>query len=188
MFIFYYYTAPPLRFKNKVFLDVLSHGLFVNTFPYFFCLVALMDFTIGTVFLLFAIMMRSTMAQMLQEIRDYHIDSQVEKNTVVVLGQKRAIWVVFSVYLVLFTVSTALMVSYELFGWGIPLYYSIILILAVSYIPIFRKLLKAKEYNKEIEQLWMGQGRTNRWQVAQYFASFSIYFILVIFLMVTGYS
>nr|QOV09147.1 UbiA family prenyltransferase [uncultured Thermoplasmata archaeon] len=188
MFIFYYYTAPPLRFKNKVFLDVLSHGLFVNTFPYFFCLVALMDFTVGTVFLLFAIMMRSTMAQMLQEIRDYHIDSQVEKNTVVVLGQKRAIWVVFSVYIVLFTVTTCLMLSYELFGWGIPMYYSIILILAISYIPIFRKLLKAKDYNREIERLWMGQGRTNRWQVAQYFASFSIYFILVIFLIITGYS
>jgi 4-hydroxybenzoate polyprenyltransferase len=188
MFIFYFYTAPPLRFKNKVGLDVLSHGVFVNTFPYFFCLIALNDFSIGTMFLLSAIMMRSTMAQMLQEIRDYEIDRQVEKNTVVVLGQKRAVWVVFSIYLSLFISTATLLTTYELWGWGIPLYYSIILILCVSYIPIFQKLLKAKDYGKEIEKLWMGQGRTNRWQVAQYLASFGVYFIIFVFLISTGYQ
>ena len=187
MFVFYFYTAPPLRFKNKVFLDVVSHGIFVNTFPYFFCLVALMDFSIGTIFLLFAIMMRSTMAQMLQEIRDYEIDRQVEKNSVVVLGQKRAIWVVFGIYLMLFITTASLLISHELFDWGIPMYYIIILILCISYIPIFRVLLKAKDYNKEIEKLWMGQGRTNRWQITQYLASFSIYFIFVFYLLITGY-
>ena len=46
MFVFYFYTAPPLRFKNKVGIDVLSHALFVNTFPYFFCLVALEDYSV----------------------------------------------------------------------------------------------------------------------------------------------
>jgi 4-hydroxybenzoate polyprenyltransferase len=188
MFIFYFYTAPPLRFKNKVGLDVLSHGVFVNTFPYFFCLIALNDFSIGTIFLLSAIMMRSTMAQMLQEIRDYEIDRQVEKNTVVVLGQKRAVWVVFSIYLLLFISTAMLLTTYELWGWGIPLYYIIILILCFSYIPIFKKLLKAKDYGKEIEKLWMGQGRTNRWQVVQYLASFGAYFVIFVFLISTGYQ
>lgn len=188
MFIFYFYTAPPLRFKNKVGLDVLSHGVFVNTFPYFFCLIALQDFSIGTMFLLSAIMMRSTIAQMLQEIRDYEIDKQVEKNTVVVLGQRRAVWTVFTVYLILFFSTALLLTTYELFGWGIPLYYIIILIICMSYIPIFRKLLKAKDYGKEIEKLWMGQGRTNRWQVAQYITSFSIYFMICFYLISTGYQ
>jgi 4-hydroxybenzoate polyprenyltransferase len=187
MFVFYYYTAPPLRFKNKVLLDVLSHGIFVNTFPYFFCLVVLEDFSVGSVYLLSALMMRSAMAQMLQEIRDYHIDSQVERNTVVAIGQKRAIWAVFSIYLVLFAVTAVLLVSYELIGWGIPLYYLIILLLCLSFIPIFRKLLAARDYGQEIEKLWMGQGRTNRWMVAQYFAAFSIYFVVVFYLLTTGY-
>ena len=180
---FYFYTAPPLRLKNKPVLDVLSHGIFVNTFPYFFCLVVLQDFTVGSVFLLTAIMMRSAMAQLLQEIRDYNIDRQVEKNTVVVLGQKRAIWLVFSIYLALFIASATLLLTYEFFGWGLPLYYIIILILCFSFIPIFRKLLAAREYGSEIEKLWMGQGRTNRWMIAQYFASFSVYFIIMVFLL-----
>jgi 4-hydroxybenzoate polyprenyltransferase len=187
MFVFFFYTAPPLRLKNKVVLDVLSHGIFVNTFPYFFCLVVLEDFSMGSVFLLSAIMMRSTMAQMMQEIRDYDIDRQVERNTVVALGQKRALWVVFSIYLLLFVSTAALLLTYELFGWGIPMYYVFILILCFSFIPIFKKLLEAKDYGREIEKLWMGQGRTNRWQVAQYFASFSIYFAVVFYLLATGY-
>jgi 4-hydroxybenzoate polyprenyltransferase len=187
MFIFYFYTAPPLRLKNKVVLDVLSHGIFVNTFPYFFCLVALNDFSVGTMYLLSAIMMRSTMAQMLQEIRDYEIDKQVEKNTVVVLGQRRAVWIVVTIYLFLFISTALLLISYELWGWGIPLYYIIILILCFSYIPIFLRLIKAKDYGREIEKLWMGQGRTNRWQVAQYIVSFGIYVLIIAYLVTIGY-
>jgi len=187
MFVFFFYTAPPLRLKNKPILDVMSHGIFVNTFPYFFCLVVLSDFSDGSVFLLAALMMRSAMAQLLQEIRDYNIDRQVEKNTVVVLGQKKAIWLVFSIYIVLFVTSATLLITYEFLGWGIPLYYIIILILCFSFIPIFRKLLIASEYSDEIEKLWMGQGRTNRWLVAQYFASFSVYFVIVFYLIMTGY-
>ncbi len=184
MFVFYFYTAPPLRLKNKPVLDVLSHGIFVNTFPYFFCLVVLQDFHVGTIFLLGAIMMRSAMAQLLQEIRDYNIDRQVEKNTVVVLGQKKAIWLVFSIYLCLFVTSATLLITYEVIGWGIPLYYIIILILCISFIPIFRKLLAVREYGHEIEKLWMGQGRTNRWMIAQYFVSFSIYFVIMFFMVI----
>ena len=57
LFVFYFYTAEPLRFKNKVGLDVLSHGIFINTFPYFFCLVVLWDFSSVAVFLLVILMM-----------------------------------------------------------------------------------------------------------------------------------
>jgi 4-hydroxybenzoate polyprenyltransferase len=183
MFVFYFYTAPPLRFKNKVGLDVLSHSLFVNTFPYFFCIVALNDFTTGTIYLLAVIMMRSAMAQMFQEIRDYEIDRQVEKNTVVVLGQRRALWVVVSIYLTLFSVTAILLASYQLFGWGIEVYYSIILIICISYIPIFYKLTKSKDLGRAIERLWMGQGRTNTWQAVQYVCAFALYFVLLAFLI-----
>jgi len=188
LFVYYYYTAPPLRFKNKVVLDVLSHGTLINTFPYLFCLIALKDFTTGTIFLLAVFMMRSTMAQILQEVRDYEVDKKVEKNTVVVIGQKRAIWLVFSVYLLLFSSSVVLIASYELNGWGVSLYYIILPLLSLTYIPTMFKLLKAAEYGDNIEKLWMGQGRENFWQVAQYAIAFGIYIPIIIYLASIGYQ
>ncbi|MBU4071754.1 MAG: UbiA family prenyltransferase [Candidatus Thermoplasmatota archaeon] len=187
MFVFYFYTAPPLRFKNKVGLDVLSHGIFVNTFPYFFCLVALNDFTVGTTFLLTVVMMRSTMAQLFQEIRDYEVDKQVERNTVVILGQRRSLWLVFSVYIGMFAVTVSLMTSYILWGWGIQMYYAIILLIWATYIPVFHKLMKAKNLGKSIEKLWMGQGRTNLWQAVQYVLAFALYALFMTFLWFIDY-
>ncbi len=188
MFVYYYYTAPPLRFKNKVGWDVISHATFINTFPYFMCLIALDDFTVGTVFLLSVFMMRSSMAQILQEVRDYEVDRKVERNTVVVLGQKRSIWLVFGIYMTLFISSTVLIVTYELYGWGISLYYMILPLLSLSYLPVMFNLIKAVEYGDNIEKLWMGQGRENFWQIAQYVISFSIYIVLVILLATSGYQ
>ncbi len=188
LFVYYYYTAPPLRFKNKVGLDVLSHATFINTFPYLFCLILLKDFTTGTIFLLAVFMMRSSMAQILQEVRDYEVDKLVEKNTVVVIGQKRAIWLVFSIFLTLLISSIVLITTYELYGWGVSLYYIILPILSLTYLPILYKLVKAKEYGDNIERLWMGQGRENFWQIAQYLISFGIYVLLVIYLASIGYQ
>ncbi len=188
LFVFYFYTAPPLRFKNKVGLDVLSHGTLINTFPYFFCLVALEDFTVGTLFLLAVLMMRSIMAQILQEVRDYEVDKKVEKNTVVVIGQKRAVWVVFSINLLLLGSSIVLISSYELNGWGVSLFYIIFPLLSVTYVPTLFKLLKAAEYGDNIERLWMGQGRENFWQIAQYIIAFGIYIPFVVYLASIGYQ
>ncbi len=188
LFVYYFYTAPPLRFKNKVGLDVLSHGTLINTFPYFFCLVALEDYTIGTLFLLAILMMRSSMAQILQEIRDYEVDKKVETNTVIAIGQKRAIWVVFSINLVLLSSSIVLIASYHLNGWGISMYYIILPLLSLTYIPTLFKLLKAADYGDNIEKLWMGQGRENRWQIAQYLIAFAIYIPIVAYLAMIHYQ
>lgn len=188
LFVYYFYTAPPLRFKNKVGLDVLSHGTLINTFPYFFCLVALEDYTIGTLFLLAILMMRSSMAQILQEVRDYEVDKKVETNTVIAIGQKRAIWVVFIINLVLLGISIVLIASYHLNGWGVSMYYVILPLLSLTYIPTLFKLLKAAEYGDNIERLWMGQGRENRWQIAQYLIAFGIYIPIVAFLALNHYQ
>ncbi len=188
LFVYYFYTAPPLRFKNKVGLDVLSHGTLINTFPYFFCLVALEDYTIGTLFLLAILMMRSSMAQILQEIRDYEVDKKVETNTVIAIGQKRAIWLVFSINLLLLGSSIFLIVSYELTGWGVSLYYLILPLLSITYIPTLFKLLKVAEYGDNIEKLWMGQGRENFWQIAQYLIAFAIHIPIVAYLAMIHYQ
>jgi len=170
--VVYFYTAEPLRFKGKVGLDVLSHGIFINTFPYFFCLVALWDFSSGAVFLLAVLMMRSVIAQLLQEIRDYEV----------ALGRRKAVWIVFVIYLAIFLSTLILLVTYQLFNVGISLFYLVILFLCITYIPTFFKLLTAADNRELIDRLWMGQGRTNRWMGIRYAGSFSLYFCIIFLL------
>jgi len=184
LFVFYFYTAEPLRLKNKVGVDVLSHGIFINTFPYFFCLVALWDFSIGAVFLLAILMMRSAIAQLLQEIRDYEVDKKVERNTVVALGQRKTIWIIFIIYLTITISTLVLLATYQLFNIGISMFYLVILFLCITYIPIFYKLLTVADNRELIEGLWMGQGRINRWMGIRYAGSFSLYFCIVFFLLI----
>jgi 4-hydroxybenzoate polyprenyltransferase len=184
LFVFYFYTAEPLRFKNKVGADVLSHGIFINTFPYFFCLIALWDFSSGAVFLLAVLMMRSAIAQLLQEMRDYDVDKKVEKNTVVTLGKRKAIWIVFVIYLAIFFSTLILLVTYQLFNIGLSLFYLVIPFLCITYIPTFFKLLTVTDNRELIDGLWMGQGRTNRWMGIRYAGSFILYFYIIFLLVI----
>ena len=182
LFVFLFYTAEPLRFKNKVGLDVLSHGILINTFPYFFCLIALWHFTSGSVFLLIVLMLRSTMAQLLQEVRDYEVDKQVERNTAVILGQKKTIWIVFIIYLVIFVSTSLLLISYRTFSVGISLFYLVILFLCISYIPTFIKLMSLSDTKEFIDGLWMGQGRNAGGMKIRDAGSFLVYFFIIFFL------
>ncbi|MDY6959521.1 MAG: UbiA family prenyltransferase [Halobacteriota archaeon] len=186
LFVFYFYTAEPFRFKNKLGLDILSHGVLINTFPYFFCLVAMRDFSGGALFLLAALMMRSVMAQMLQEIRDYEVDRKVERNTVVALGQKRSAWIVFGIYITLFFSTLILITSYQFFDLGVSMFYLFVLFLCVAYAPTFYKLINAVEYEYRdlIETMWMGQGRANYWMGISYAGPFSLYFFIVYFVLI----
>jgi 4-hydroxybenzoate polyprenyltransferase len=182
LFVFYFYTAEPLRFKNKVGADVLTHGILINTFPYFFCLIALSYFTTGSIFLLVVLMLRSTMAQLLQEVRDYEVDRQVERNTVVVLGQRKTIWIVFMMYLALFVSTSILLIFYQLYSVGISLFYLLILFLCIAYIPTFIKLLSISDNKEFIDGLWMGQGRINHGMRVRYTVSFMVYFGIIFFI------
>lgn len=184
LFVFYFYTAEPIRFKNKVGADVLSHGIFINTFPYFFCLIALWNFSSGTVFLLAVLIMRSAIAQLLQEIRDYEVDKKVERNTVITLGQRKTVWIVFVIYLAIFFSTLILLVTYQLFNIGISLFYLVILFICITYGPTFFKLLTAADNRELIDGLWMGQGRTNRWMGIRYAGSFSLYFCIIFLLLI----
>lgn len=182
LFVFYFYTAEPLRLKNKVGIDVLSHGIFINTFPYFFGLVALWDFSGDAIFLLAILMMRSAIAQLLQEIRDFEVDKKVERNTVVTLGQRKTIWIIFVIYLTITISTLVLLVTHQLFNIGISVFYLVILFLCITYIPTFYKLLTATDNRKLIDGLWVGQGRTNRWMGIRYAGSFSLYFCILFLL------
>ena len=76
----------------------------------------------------------------------------------------------------------------ELNGWGVSLYYIIFPLVSLTYIPTLFKLLKAVDYGDNIEKLWMGQGRENFWQIAQYVIAFAIYIPIVAYLATIGYQ
>jgi 4-hydroxybenzoate polyprenyltransferase len=183
LFIFFFYTAEPLRFKNKIGLDVISHGALINTFPFFFCIVALRDFAASPIYLLSIFMMRSVMVQLLQEVRDYDIDRKVEKNTVVAIGQKAAVRLIFTIYLAMGIVTGLLLASYQLFGFGINMFHLVIFFMWVVYAPTFITLLRIKNYRSYIDSLWVGNGQTNRDTGIRVGGSFSTYLVLLYFVL-----
>ncbi len=75
------YSAPPLRLKSRPGFDLLTHMLFVQTFPYFTCLVLLPvpRLPLDAVLLLF-FLLGSLGAQLEQQIRDYEVDARTDSN------------------------------------------------------------------------------------------------------------
>lgn len=89
IFIMWAYSASPIRLKNRPGLDLLTHALFVQTFPYFVA-VALpatgWERIDGGLLLMF--ILASLAAQLEQQVRDYHVDSQFESNFTIWFGLK----------------------------------------------------------------------------------------------------
>lgn len=86
------YSVPPIRLKSRPGLDLASHALFVQTFPYILCLV-LIDATWGPVdyVLVAANLFASLSGQLAQQVRDYEVDLATDRNfaTSVGLGPAR---------------------------------------------------------------------------------------------------
>ena len=74
-FVPWAYSAPPLRLKNRPGLDLLTHALFVETFPYITCLLLTqtqwMRLDIVMILILF---LASLTAQLEQQLRDFQVD------------------------------------------------------------------------------------------------------------------
>ena len=85
------YSAPPLRIKSRPGWDLLVHGLFVESFPYWTCLYltgatwGAFDYAILTLLIL-----ASLTAQLEQQVRDYAIDQRYERTFTTVVGRQRA--------------------------------------------------------------------------------------------------
>ncbi len=81
------YSAPPLRLKSRPIFDLLTHTLFVETFPYWSVLF-LLDLTwlpIDRAFLTIAILSSFT-AQLEQQARDYELDRRTDRNFTTTFG------------------------------------------------------------------------------------------------------
>lgn len=88
------YSAPPLRLKMRPGLDLLTHALFVQTFPYVVCLAliqaawSLLDWV-----LLAILFLASLTAQLEQQARDFTVDLQVGRTFATKVGRQRVIQV-----------------------------------------------------------------------------------------------
>jgi 4-hydroxybenzoate polyprenyltransferase len=81
LFIMWAYSAPPLRLKSRPLLDLLTHALFVQTFPYFAFLVLIGATWLPVdVVILFILFLSSMAAQLEQQARDYEVDSKTDSN------------------------------------------------------------------------------------------------------------
>lgn len=91
-FVAWAYSAPPIRLKNRPGLDLLTHAMFVQTFPYVASMVliqaawGLLDAVlVGILFL------ASLTAQLEQQARDYGVDIQTGGTFTTWVGQDRVV-------------------------------------------------------------------------------------------------
>lgn len=91
-FVAWAYSAPPLRLKMRPGWDILTHALFVQTFPYLVCLVliqaswGLLDWV-----LLAILFLASLTAQLEQQARDFAVDAQAGDTFTTKVGRARVI-------------------------------------------------------------------------------------------------
>lgn len=81
------YSAPPLRLKSRPGLDLLTHAVFMYTFPYWMCLILIgaawtsLDYVILTLAFL-----SSVTAQLEQQARDFELDARTDTNFTTTFG------------------------------------------------------------------------------------------------------
>lgn len=81
------YSAPPLRLKSRPGLDLLTHALFVETFPYLICLMLIkVTWTPFDRVMLVLTGLASLTAQLEQQARDFAVDSKTDSNFTTTVG------------------------------------------------------------------------------------------------------
>ena len=81
------YSAPPLRLKSRPGLDLLTHALFVETFPYLICLILVeATWTPFDRVMLILTFLASLTAQLEQQARDYAVDCHTDRNFTTTVG------------------------------------------------------------------------------------------------------
>lgn len=92
-FVAWAYSAPPLRLKMRPGLDLLTHALFVQTFPYVICMV-LIGASWGVLdwVLLAILFLASLTAQMEQQARDFTVDALAGGTFATRVGLRSLLW------------------------------------------------------------------------------------------------
>ncbi len=92
IFLSFFYSSPPLRFKSKILLDILSHGLFFGSFLFLLPLIifgsnlGLFQYSIA-----FSIFWFSVIIELKNHLRDFEGDKKAGlKTTVCILGKQKS--------------------------------------------------------------------------------------------------
>jgi lycopene elongase/hydratase (dihydrobisanhydrobacterioruberin-forming) len=87
LLILWTYSAPPLRLKSRPIFDLVTHTLFVETYPYSLCLllIEMQPLMLDAVMLTF-FALSSLGAQLEQQIRDVDSDARLERTFTTVYG------------------------------------------------------------------------------------------------------
>lgn len=83
------YSAPPIRLKARPGLDVLTHALFVESFPYVAVVLLLgVAWTTLDLFILGVLFLGSLTAQLEQQLRDFDLDRLTGRTFATVAGRR----------------------------------------------------------------------------------------------------
>jgi 4-hydroxybenzoate polyprenyltransferase len=92
--VMWMYSAPPLRLKSRPGLDLLTHALFVQTWPYLICLWLIQSsWTQLDGILLGIFFLTSLNGQLNQQIRDFEVDTRTDTNFATRTGLGKTIFI-----------------------------------------------------------------------------------------------
>ena len=81
------YSAPPLRLKSRPGIDLLTHALFVQTYPYLITALILGERWLALDTLLVLLnFLASASGQLDQQVRDFEVDRRTDRNLTTTLG------------------------------------------------------------------------------------------------------
>ncbi len=86
-FAIWAYSSPPLRLKSRPGFDLLMHMIFVQTFPFLACMTLVgLQWTRMDTALISIFMLTSLSAQLEQQLRDYALDVETDRNFTTTVG------------------------------------------------------------------------------------------------------
>lgn len=114
--IMWAYSAPPIRFKSRPGFDLLTHALFIQSWPYAICIwLTGTQWTLMDTLVVAICFLASLNGQLRQQIRDFDVDSQTDTNFATHIGLNRTI-----IILRLFTLGMIVLSVWALLSGNIP--------------------------------------------------------------------
>lgn len=121
LLVIWAYSGRPLRLKSRPGLDLLTHALFVESYPYMVTLWLLgaawtrLDYALVTILLL-----ASLSAQLEQQLADYELDAKTEPNFTTWLGARRTLGLLRALTISLALIALVLVIEGTIPPYMIP--------------------------------------------------------------------
>ena len=154
MAVSYAYTAPPYRLKGRVFWDLVSHGFVVFSFPFLFTTVAMDQFSLRNLFMYLIFVLLSVQLQVSQEARDFCDDAQVESNSVLNMGYRKAYLLMVALVATGFCLSFVVVLA----GWASALFLLVASLCACALWDIYMAWGSGR-YDRCFQNIWAGFNR-----------------------------